>query len=173
MRKILMIAAVLVGSLAAKAQDLKLEDAVKVNTDKYDFGKIKQGVPVSTFFEITNTSAKPLVISSASGSCGCTTPEVPKEPIAPGATTKLKVNYNAAAMGAFNKTVTINFAGVSQPKVVTIVGETMEAAAYDTYAADVKAHADTKATEAGKMQTSTKTKVKTADKKEKTKTTKA
>src|SRR5690349_17405257 len=137
MRKFLLMAAVaLVGSLSVKAQDLKLEDAVKVNTEKYDFGKIKQNVPVSTFFEITNTSSKPLVISSASGSCGCTTPEVPKEPIAPGATTKLKVNYNAAAMGAFNKTVTINFAGVSQPKIVTIVGETMEPAAYDTYAAE-------------------------------------
>jgi hypothetical protein len=166
MRKILLMAAVLMGSLAVKAQDVKIEEAVRVNTDKYDFGKIKQGVPVSTYFEITNTTNKPLVIAGATGSCGCTTPEVPKEPIAPGATTKLKVNYNAAAMGIFNKTVTINFAGISQPKVVSIVGETLEATAYDAYAADAKKNDAAKATD-GKS----KTKVKAGDKKVKTKTT--
>lgn len=141
MKKILLMAAVLMGSLAVKAQDLKIENAVKVNTERYDFGKIKQGVPVSTYFEITNTSTKPLVISSAVGSCGCTTPEVPKEPIAPGATTKLKVDYNAAALGSFNKTVTINFAGIGEPKVVTIAGETLEPAAYDAQAKGNKATA--------------------------------
>ncbi|MDB5251779.1 MAG: hypothetical protein JWP27_948 [Flaviaesturariibacter sp.] len=160
------MAAVLMGTLAVKAQDVKIDDAVKVNTEKYDFGKIKQGVPVSTYFEITNTTSKPLVIAGATGSCGCTTPEVPKEPIAPGATTKLKVNYNAAAMGVFNKTVTINFAGISQPKIVAITGETLEATAYDAYAADAKKSDAAKATDK-----STKTKVKTGDKKVKTKAT--
>jgi hypothetical protein len=172
MRKFFLMAAVLVGSLAVKAQDVKVDDVMKVNTEKYDFGKIKQGVPVTTYFEITNTSARPLVISNATGSCGCTTPTVPKEPIAPGATTKLQVDYNAAAMGTFTKTVTINFAGVSQPKVVTIVGETLEGAAYDTYAAASKVNAKAKNADAAKVQPA-KTKVKTADKKVKTKTSKA
>jgi hypothetical protein len=162
MRKLFMMAAVLVAGLAVNAQELKVDQAVKVNTERYDFGKIKQNVPVSTYFEITNKTDKPLVIASASGSCGCTTPEVPKEPIAPGATTKLKVDYNAAALNTFDKTVTINFAGIAEPKVVHIVGETLEPAAYDTYIASTK-----KGTT--KTPVATKTKVKTADTKVKTK----
>jgi len=127
MRKLLLAAALFVGGLTAQAQ--KVDEMVKVN-EKHDFGKIKQNVPVTTNFEITNVSNKPMVIESATGSCGCTTPEVPKEPIAPGASTKLKVAYNAAALGSFNKTVTVKFAGVDEPKILTISGETLDADAY-------------------------------------------
>ena len=133
MKQLLFIAAAFICSLGAMAQQ-KTDDVAKFNTEAYDFGKIKQGVPVSTYFEITNTSDKPLVIENAFGSCGCTTPEVPKEPIAPGATTKLKVNYNAAAMNHFEKTVTVKFAGINDPKVVKITGEVLDEKAYDEYA---------------------------------------
>jgi hypothetical protein len=130
MKKILLIAATFIVGLTAMAQQ-KADDVIKVNTEKYDFGKIRQGVPVTTFFEITNTTDKPLVIENAWGSCGCTTPEIPKEPILPKATTKLKVNYNAAAMGTFNKDVNIKLAGIEEPKKVMITGEVLEASAYD------------------------------------------
>jgi hypothetical protein len=173
MRKILLMATILVGSLAVKAQDKTPDQVVKVNTDKYDFGKIKQGVPVSTYFEITNISDKPVVIENAWGSCGCTTPEVPKEPIAPGTTTKLKVNYNAAAMNHFEKDVFIKIAGVSQTKNVKITGDVLDATAYDAQAAEIKKEQDAKAqAEAAKVK-ETKTKVKSANKKVKTKTVKA
>ncbi len=132
MKKFLLIALAFVVSLGVMAQD-KAEDVLKVNTEKYDFGKIKQGVPVTTYFELTNTSNKPLVIENAWGSCGCTTPEVPKEPIAPHATTKLKVNYNAAAMNHFEKDVYIKLAGVQQPKTVKITGEVLDPTAYEAY----------------------------------------
>jgi hypothetical protein len=116
--------------MAAGAMAQKADDVIKVN-EKHDFGKIKQGVPVTTFFEVKNTSDKPVVIENAWGSCGCTTPEVPKEPIMPKSTTKLKVQYNAAALGTFNKDVYIKLAGVEEPKNIKISGEVMEAAAYD------------------------------------------
>jgi hypothetical protein len=132
MKKFLLIAAAFVVSLSVMAQE-KAEDVLKVNTEKYDFGKIKQGVPVTTYFELTNTSDKPLVIENAWGSCGCTTPEVPKEPIAPHSTTKLKVNYNAAAMNHFEKDVYIKLAGVQQPKTVKITGEVLDPTAYEAY----------------------------------------
>ncbi|GAA4325799.1 DUF1573 domain-containing protein [Flaviaesturariibacter amylovorans] len=138
MRKLLLLAAVLVGSLAGNAQDKKAEEVIKVNTEAYSFGKIKQGVPVTTYFEVTNISDKPVVIENAWGSCGCTTPEVPKEPIAPGQTTKVKVAYNAAAMGAFNKDVYIKLAGVSAPKNVKINGEVVDAASFDKSATSAK-----------------------------------
>ncbi|RYY98103.1 MAG: DUF1573 domain-containing protein [Chitinophagaceae bacterium] len=158
MRKLLLLAAVLVGSLAGNAQqDKKAEDVIKVNTEAYSFGKLKQGVPVSTYFEVTNISDKPVVIENAWGSCGCTTPEIPKEPIAPGSTAKLKVNYNAAAMGAFNKDVYIKLAGVSAPKNVKINGEVVDAATFDKANSSAKPAAEVKS----KTKTETsKTKVK-------------
>jgi hypothetical protein len=165
MRKILLMATILAGSLAVNAQDKKPDEVIKVNTEKYDFGKIKQAVPVSTSFEITNISDKPIVIENAWGSCGCTTPEVPKEPIAPGATTKLKVNYNAAAMNHFEKDVFIKIAGVSETKVVKITGDVLEATAYDKEVADKKIQK----VDAAKATPPVKVKTKVDDKKTKTK----
>ena len=132
MKKILLIAAVFMTGITAMAQQ-KPDDVIKVNTEKYNFGKIKQNVPVTTVFEITNVSDKPVVVENTWGSCGCTTPEKPKEPIAPGATAKLKVNYNAAAMSNFEKDVFIKLAGVTDPKIVKITGEVLDENAYNTY----------------------------------------
>jgi hypothetical protein len=122
MKKIFLFASTLVFSLAVMAQ-AKTDDNVKFNTDKHDFGKIKQGVPVTYFFEIKNNGDKPIVVENASASCGCTVPEKPEKPIAPGATGKLKVQYNAATVGPFKKDVFIKLAGIEQPKTVQIVGE--------------------------------------------------
>ena len=141
MKKFLLIATAFVIGLSVSAQE-KADDIIKVKTDKFDFGKIKQGTPVTTYFEFTNTSDKPVVIESAVASCGCTTPEYAKEPVAPKATTKIKVGYNAASPGAFNKNVTVKLAGVADTKVLMITGEVLDAAAYDTY---VKQNSDPKA----------------------------
>ena len=140
MKQIFLAFTVLFFSAAAMAQAKSGADSVaKLNTEKYDFGKIKQGVPVVTYFEITNITKAPLVVENTWGSCGCTTPEKIEKPIQPGETAKLKVNYNAAAMGHFEKDVYIKFAGVSTPKDVKIMGETLDATAYDAY---VKSKAD-------------------------------
>lgn len=73
----------------------------------HNFGKIAQGKPVSTEFVFTNTGSTPLVISNVRGSCGCTVTQYTKEPIAPGKTGNVKATFNAAAMGAFNKSVRV------------------------------------------------------------------
>ena len=122
MKKIFLFASALVFSIAVMAQ-AKNDDIVKFNTDKHDFGKIKQGTPVIYFFEIKNTSDKPIVVENASASCGCTIPEKPEKPINPGATGKLKVQYSAAAVGPFTKDIHIKLAGIDQPKTVQITGE--------------------------------------------------
>jgi len=132
MKKILLIATAFIIGFSATAQQ-KADDLIKVKSEKFDFGKIKQNEPVTTYFEFTNTSDKPIVIESATASCGCTTPEYAKEPIAPKATTKIKVGYNAAALGAFTKPVTLKLAGVAETKTLTITGEVLDTAAYDTY----------------------------------------
>jgi hypothetical protein len=106
-------------SLAVVAQT-KVDAVIKMNTEKYDFGKIKQGEPVTYSFEIKNVSDKPLVVENSWASCGCTTPERIAEPIQPGSTAKLKVQYNAAAVAPFTKDVNIKFAGIDEVKTVKI-----------------------------------------------------
>jgi hypothetical protein len=132
MKKIWILTTALFVSIASMAQ-VKLEETVKMNVEKHDFGKIKQGEPVNYAFEIKNISDKPLVVENSWASCGCTTPEKITEPILPGATAKLKVQYNAAAAAPFTKDVYVKFAGIDQTKSVQITGEVLTAEAYDAY----------------------------------------
>lgn len=128
MKKLVFLTAAILTGTVVLAQT-KVDEVAKFNEEKHDFGKIKQNVPVVYYFEITNTSSKPLVIESASASCGCTVPEYPKEPISPGTTSKIKVQYNAAAMGHFEKDVYIRLAGISEQKTLKITGEVVAASA--------------------------------------------
>src|SRR6266478_8389004 len=166
MKRILLATTALVFTLAMKAQTTAPDDVMKVNTEKHDFGKILQGKPVDYYFELTNKTDKPIVVENAWGSCGCTTPEKPTEPIAPGATSKLKVQYNAAAMGHFDKQVSIKLAGVDVPKVVGITGEVVAQADYDAY---VKEQGDKAKTTPATTTTTTQEPVKTKTKATKTK----
>jgi hypothetical protein len=76
---------------------------------EHDFGALKQGDVVTHTFEFENTGNSPLLINSAIGSCGCTVPTYPKEPIAPGAKGKIEVQFNSAGKeGLQNKTVTVS-----------------------------------------------------------------
>ncbi|HEX4875403.1 MAG TPA: DUF1573 domain-containing protein [Chitinophagaceae bacterium] len=132
MKKITLLATAFLFTVAAMAQT-KPDDVMKVNTEKHDFGKIKQGVPVDFVFEVKNISSKPIVVESTNASCGCTTPEKPTEPIMPNETGKIKVQYNAAAVAPFTKDVYIKLVGVDQPKTVQITGEVLSAEAYEAY----------------------------------------
>ena len=84
-------------------------EVISLKETVFDFGTIPQGKPVYHFFEVTNTGKDPMVIVNVQTSCGCTTPEWNKEPIAPGATTKIRVGYNAAAEGPFEKYITVMY----------------------------------------------------------------
>lgn len=76
--------------------------------ETFDFGRITQGEKVSHEFVFTNTGKKNLIISGASGSCGCTVPEWPKEPILPGASGKINVVFSSEGKsGLQEKTVTV------------------------------------------------------------------
>jgi outer membrane biosynthesis protein TonB len=75
----------------------------------HDFGSIKEGEKVTHIFKFKNTGDKPLIISDAKGSCGCTVPSYPKEPIAPGKSGEIKVEFNSAGKkGSETKFVTLN-----------------------------------------------------------------
>jgi hypothetical protein len=132
MNRFVLAAAALVFSLPVIAQP-KPDEVAKFNVEKHDFGKVKQGIPVNYSFEIKNISDKPLVVENSWASCGCTTPEKIVDPIMPGATALLKVQYNSATVGPINKDVFVQFAGVSAPKTVQITGEVLSVEAYEAY----------------------------------------
>lgn len=74
----------------------------------YDFGSIVTGAKVQHEFKFTNTGAAPLIIHDANSSCGCTIPQIPMEPIAPGETSSILVKYDSTGkIGSQTKTVTI------------------------------------------------------------------
>ena len=75
----------------------------------------------------TNTGNAPVVINNATASCGCTTPVYSKEPVQPGKSTTVKATYNAAAMGAFNKSVTVYSNAENSNLALTLTGEVVEA----------------------------------------------
>lgn len=107
----------------AAAEVVKTTDALTIATKEHDFGKIPQGKPVTTEFEITNTGSVPLKLDNVQASCGCTTPQWDHDnAIAPGATSKITVGYNAAAEGAFSKFITITYNGTESQQVI-IKGE--------------------------------------------------
>ena len=86
---------------------------------EWDFGEIIQGDVVAHAFEFTNTGKDPLIITDAKGSCGCTVPEWPKAPIAPGEQAEIKVQFNSRSKpGVQNKTVTVT--ANTYPKVTRL-----------------------------------------------------
>jgi Protein of unknown function (DUF1573) len=92
----------------------------------FDFGKIKHNEPVTNTFTFVNTGTDPLVISSVQASCGCTVTQYSKDPIAPGAKGFVKATYNAAKVGQFTKTVTVNANTEDAVVQLTIKGEVTE-----------------------------------------------
>lgn len=99
----------------------KTAEVIQLKETAYDFGKIQQGRPVTHNFELVNIGKEPLMLENVQASCGCTTPEWSKDAIQAGATTIIKVGYNAASEGPFNKTITITY-NDQQHKTLSITG---------------------------------------------------
>jgi hypothetical protein len=117
------------------ATQKKADDIVKFSENKYNFGKIKQGVPVTHDFAFVNSGSQPVVIESATASCGCTTPTWPKTPVTKDQKDKISAGFNAAAAGPFEKTITVKVAGYSMPLDLHISGEVLSADDYAKYEA--------------------------------------
>jgi hypothetical protein len=83
------------------AQDIKFE-SLEVN-----YGSIEKGADGVRVFKFTNSGTAPLIISNAQGSCGCTVPTYPKEPIMPGEKGEIRVKYDTQRVGQFTKYVTL------------------------------------------------------------------
>lgn len=106
----------LVFAFSANAQEQSQSGAeITFKEKSIDFGDITQGDKVEHTFELTNTGSAPLIISNVAATCGCTVPSWPKEPIAPGKTSEIKVSFNSAGkMGKQNSVVRI-YSNASEP----------------------------------------------------------
>lgn len=118
MKKLLLLPLFFLGSMTvSKAQapvtsgmETKNGPVMTFEVLEYNFGTIKQGEVVTREFKFKNTGREPLIINNAIGSCGCTVPDYPKEPIKPGGSGVIKVTFNSAGkMGQQDKTVTLTY----------------------------------------------------------------
>lgn len=108
-----------------------VEEGANIEFEKetHDYGTIKQNGNGVYEFKFKNTGSQPLMISNAKGSCGCTVPEWPREPIAPGETGAIKVKYDTKRVGPFSKSVTLQSNAVNNPtKTIRIKGTVEEVA---------------------------------------------
>ncbi len=110
-------------SAPAQLQENKNTPEIKFDVESYDFGTIKQGEKVTYDFNFVNSGKEPLIISNAQGSCGCTVPQWPKEPIAKAGKGTIHVEFNSAGkMGMQDKTVTITSNGKSSQVILHLKG---------------------------------------------------
>tara|TARA_R110000868_G_C10599456_1_gene740352 strand:- start:72 stop:515 length:444 start_codon:yes stop_codon:yes gene_type:complete len=137
MKKIILLAMLTVlGVTSSQAQEttkkIKATAAkvAKVNgagmvfvSETIDYGTVAHNADGKREFVFTNNGNKPLIITNTQGSCGCTVPSTPKEPIAPGAKGVIGVKYATDRVGAFTKTVTVTSNAEGQAtKILTIKG---------------------------------------------------
>ncbi|MFH1005136.1 MAG: DUF1573 domain-containing protein [Bacteroidota bacterium] len=87
-----------------------------------DYGTIEFGSDGSREFKFKNNGKEPLIIYSASGSCGCTVPTAPKEPIKSGDTGIIKVHYDTKRVGSFEKTISVSSNAKTPSKTLRIKG---------------------------------------------------
>jgi hypothetical protein len=125
MKKFIMstiILAFMAGCLTGQAQQ-KNGKAVFAK-ESHDFGSIKETDGPATFvFDFTNSGTDPLILKNVQASCGCTTPDWPKEPILPGKAGSIKVTYNPANRpGSFEKSITVTSDGNPGTQVLKING---------------------------------------------------
>ncbi len=132
MRKFLLSAiiagAMLTASIGAKAQQSPADPnapVMKFQSDTIDYGTIAHNADGYRYFKFTNTGKEPLIIKEARGSCGCTVPTPPKEPIQPGQASEIKVHYATDRVGRFSKTVTVISNANPGTKVLFIMGNVL------------------------------------------------
>jgi hypothetical protein len=127
MKKVIFTLSLLAGALFggnAIAQEVGASGAIiTIDKEVHDYGTMEQGGNGECIFTVTNTGNEPLLIQMCKGSCGCTVPTCPQEPLAPGATAQIKVKYDTNRVGPINKTVTITSNASNEPsKMIRIKG---------------------------------------------------
>ncbi|HUR12241.1 MAG TPA: DUF1573 domain-containing protein [Flavitalea sp.] len=142
MKRFILAFTVVLAFAAVNAQEAatvqKAENFLKFKELSYNFGKIKQNVPVTHDFVFSNVTDKAIVIESATASCGCTTPKKPEAPVFQGKFDKITAGFNAASIGPFNKVIYLKVQGLDAPVEIKITGEVLSEPDYVKYEKDKK-----------------------------------
>lgn len=109
-------------TLMAQKQQKNQNDSIIFTQTMFDYGTIDVGSSGSCEFKFTNGMKTPLVVSNVKPSCGCTVADWTKEPILPGKTGVIKLNYNTKIPGTFNKTITVNSNAKNSTVILQIKG---------------------------------------------------
>lgn len=112
--------------ISATEETVNTEDlpSFEFEEEVFDFGDISQGEKVTHMFKFTNNGKSDLIISNATGSCGCTVPIWPRNPIAAGETAEIEVVFDSnGKQGRQHKTVTLVANTIPNTKVIAIKGE--------------------------------------------------
>jgi hypothetical protein len=104
-------------------QEEKANITIDFESKVVDYGKIEHNADGVRKFVFTNNGTEPLIIKNAKGSCGCTVPTWPKEPIAAGETAEIGVKYATNRVGKFTKTITLTTNASKKPVILTVKGE--------------------------------------------------
>lgn len=130
MKKFIVLAGfVLFGTSAAIAQAQMATQEnpnapeIVFDSETIDYGTIVQGADGNRVFKFKNAGKEPLILTNVKASCGCTTPNWTRTPIAPGQAGEIAVHYDTNRMGQFTKTITVQSNAKSATKVITIKGK--------------------------------------------------
>lgn len=123
----------------SQVEEVKPVETIEISTDQdtngpvmdfdtktVDYGTIEQNSEPLRSISFTNTGGEPLVIKNARGSCGCTVPIWPKEPIMPGETNVIEVRYATNRLGNINKTIKITTNEGEDPHILKVVGKVLK-----------------------------------------------
>jgi len=108
---------------AAPTEEVAPGPNMNLESNELDYGTILEDSDPFRYFKFTNSGDEPLVIKHAKGSCGCTVPTYPKEPILPGETAEIKVRYATNRIGPFTKTITLTTNEGVETRVLRIKGK--------------------------------------------------
>lgn len=114
--------AIMTISIHAQENQSAKTDSIVFDEMVHNYGTITQGADGNCEFKFTNKGKAPLVLNNVHASCGCTVPTWPKKPILPGEEGIIKVKYNTARIGNFNKTITVNSNAANSTVILRIKG---------------------------------------------------
>lgn len=127
MKKLFFLVVLLLG-ITVTAQNSKVENNSNLTfeSETIDYGIVAQNSNGKRDFKVTNVGDTPIVISKVKTSCGCTVPSKPKDPILPGQSATISVNYDTKRLGKFTKTVTVYSNDKLATKQLRIKGEVIK-----------------------------------------------
>ena len=106
-----------------KVEEPSSDATIDFESKVVDYGILEHNSNGDREFVFTNNGTEPLIIKNAKGSCGCTVPTWPREPIMPGETSKIGVKYATNRVGKFTKTITLTTNASKKPVILTVKGE--------------------------------------------------